>query len=105
MNWRFTSKRCACELATAVGNHFIHVHVELRAAASHPDMQRKHVLILAREDLVARLNNESVLLVVQPTASMIGIGGGFLQSRICCDHLARNQILSYAEMFKRPLRL
>ena len=61
--------------------------------------------MLARENLVTRLNNESVLLVVEPAASMIGIGGGFLQSRICGNHLARHQILPYAEMFERPLRL
>src|SRR5277367_1113392 len=36
---------------------------------------------------------------------MIGIGGGRLEGRVRRNHLARNQILSYAEMFKRPLGL
>src|SRR5580704_3163245 len=105
MNWRFAPERRACELATAVRNHLIHVHVELGAAASHPDMQRKHVLMSACENLVAGLNNESVPLVIKLATSMIGIRSGFLQSRIRCDHFARDQILSYAEMFERPLRL
>jgi hypothetical protein len=34
------------------------------------------------------LNNESVPPVIEPTTSMIGIRGGFLQSRIRCNHLA-----------------
>jgi hypothetical protein len=35
-------------------------------------MQRKHVVVLAREDLVARLNDQSVLLVVEPLAGVVG---------------------------------
>src|SRR5580704_4362143 len=105
MNWRLTPERRACELATAVRNHLIDVHVELSTAASHPDMQRKHVLMSACENLVAGLNNESVPLVIKLATSMIRIHGGFLQNRIRRDHFARDQILSYAEMFKRPLRV
>ena len=105
MNRRLAPERRAGELAAAVGNHLIHVHVELRAASRHPDMQRKHVLMLAGEDLVTGLNDQLVPLVVEPPAGVVGIGGGFLQSGVRGNHLARDQILPDAEMFERTLRL
>ena len=61
---RLAAKWSAGKLATAVGNHFVHVHVELRAAARHPNVQRKHVFVLTSEDLVANLYDEVVALVV-----------------------------------------
>src|ERR1700735_3710453 len=105
MNWCLAPERRTCELTTAVGDHLVYIHVELRTAARHPYVQREHVMMLASEDLITGLDNQFVPLVVEPTTSMIGISSGFLQRRVRCNHLARNQILSYAEMFKRPLRL
>ena len=105
MNRRLASERRAGELAAAVGDHFVHVHVELRAAAGHPHMQRKHVVMLAGEDFVADLNDQLVALIVEPLAGMVGVGGGFLQDGVGGDHLARNQILADAEMFERALGL
>jgi len=46
------------ELAAAVGDHLVHVHVELRAAAAHPDVQREHVVVLALEDFVTAPHDE-----------------------------------------------
>src|ERR1700757_5007524 len=105
MNGPLASERRACKLATPVRNHLIHVHVELGAAAGHPDVQREHIVMLAREDLVARLNNEPVPLGVEVAYRMVGMGCGFLQSRISRNHLAWHEILPYAEVFNRPLRL
>src|SRR5258708_23912799 len=105
MNRGLAAKWCASELAAAVGNDLVHVHVELRAASRHPNMERKHVLMASCEDLIAGLNDQFVLLVVEPPAGMIGISGGFLQGGVCRYHLARDQILPDAEMFKRPLCL
>ena len=63
--------------------------VELRAAAGHPHMQGKHVVMLAGETLVAGLDDQLVRLVVQSLAGVVGVGAGLLQGRVGSDHLAR----------------
>jgi hypothetical protein len=68
-------------------------------------MQRKHVMVLTGENFVAGLNDQLVLLILEPLAAMVGCGSGFLQDGIGSDHLTRNQILAYAEMFERALCL
>src|ERR1700756_1378016 len=100
MDRRLASKRRACELAAAVGNYLIHVHVELRSASRHPNVKRKHVSMLAGEDLITSLNDESVLLVIESTACVVCVGGSLLQSGVCRNHLARDEILADVEMFK-----
>src|SRR5882672_6950870 len=100
MDRSFASKRRARELATPVGNDLVYVHVELCPASRHPDVQREHVLVLARENLIASLHNESVTLVIEPLPGMVGIGGAFLQRGIGCDHLPRDQILSDAKVLQ-----
>ena len=105
MNRRVAAERRAGELAAAVGDHFVDVHVELRAAARHPDVQRKHVVMLAGEDFVAGLDDQLVALIVEPLAVVVGDGGGFLQGGVGRDHFAGNQILADAEMLERTLGL
>src|SRR5580658_883102 len=58
MNRPFAGERRACELTAAVRNDLIYVHVELRSASRHPHVKRKHVLVLAGENLITRLENE-----------------------------------------------
>jgi integrase len=60
------TERRAGQLAAAVGDHLVHIHVELCAAAGHPDVQWKHVLMLAGEDLIADLDDPLVRGVPQP---------------------------------------
>src|SRR5271166_137140 len=105
MDRRVASKGSASELAAPIGDHFVDVHVELGAAASHPYMQRKHVVMLTRQDLVTGLNDQLVALIVQPLAIMVRDGGGLLQGGVGRDHLARNQVLADAKMLKRALGL
>ena len=105
VNRRLASKRRARELAAAIGNHFVYVHVELGAAAGHPHVQRKHVMMPARKDLVTDFNDQLVWLLGEPLAVAVGEGGGFLQDRVGGDHFAGNQIRADTEMFKRALRL
>src|SRR4030095_8445763 len=102
---RLASEWCARELTAAVGDHLVHVHVELGAAAGHPHMQREHVVMLASEDFVASLNDQLVLLIFEPLAGMICRGSSLLQDGIGRDHLTRNQIFADAEMLKRALCL
>ena len=105
MNRSFAAQRCACQLAAAVGDYFVHVHVELRAAASHPDVEREHVAVFASEDFVTGLDDEFVFLIVETLAVVVGAGSGFFQCGIGCNHFARDQILADAEMFERSLGL
>jgi len=79
MNRSLAPERRARELAAPIGDHLVHVHVELGAAARHPHMQRKHVVMLSGEDFVASLNDQIVLLILESLAGMICRGSGFLQ--------------------------
>src|SRR5260370_13855793 len=105
MTRRRAAKWCARELAATVGDHLVHVHVELSAASSHPDMQRKHVLMAAGEDLITDLDDQLVVLFVEPLAGIVGIGGSFLQNGVRANHFARHEVLADAEVLKRALGL
>jgi hypothetical protein len=105
MNRRLRPQRRAGNLAAAVGDHLVDVHVELRAAAGHPHMQREHVVVLAGQDLVADLDNEPMHLVVETLAGMVGVGRRLLQDGEAGHHLARDQVLADAEMLERALGL
>ena len=76
MNRRLAPERRAGDLAAAVRDHLVHVHVELRAAAGHPHMQRVHVVMLAGKDLVTYLEDQLPGLVVEPLVGMVRVGGG-----------------------------
>src|SRR5262245_41011620 len=95
----------AGKFAAAVRDHLVDVHIELRAASSHPDMEREHVMMLAGEDFVAGFNNQLVLLIAEPLASMICDRRRLLQNGIRGDHLARHQVLADAEVLERALSL
>jgi len=61
--------------------------------------------MLTGEELIAGLNNERVVLTIKPAAFVIRVGGGLLQDRVGCDHLAGDQIFPDAEMLERSLGL
>ena len=100
VNWRLARERRAGELAAAVGDHLVHVHVELGAAARHPHMQREHVVMLAGQYFVTDLDDQLVGLVVESLAGMVRVGGGFLQNGVRGNHLTRDQVLADAEVLK-----
>jgi hypothetical protein len=102
---RFARERRASKLAAAIRDHLVHVHVELRAAARHPDVQGKHVVVLAGEDFVADLRDQPVGFVSQPLAGVVGNGSRLFEDGISRNHLTRDQILADAEMLERALRL
>ena len=106
MDRLLAAERLTGDLAAAVGDHLVDVHVELRAAAGHPDVQRKHVVMLAGEDLVADLDDQR-LLVRRPSrpAGVVDQRGRLLDDGVGGDHLPRDQVVADAEMLQRALRL
>ncbi len=63
-------------------------------------MQRKHILMLSRENLVTDPNDQCVTLVVKPPGRMVRVGSGLFQGGVCGDHFARDQVRADAEMFQ-----
>ena len=105
MNRSLAAERRGGELATPVGDHLVHIRVELGAAARHPYVQREHVLVLSIQNLVADLDDQLVSLIVEPAAGTVRMRRRLLQDGIGRDHLAGNQILADAEMLERALCL
>jgi len=77
----------------------------LRAAAGHPHMQGKHVVMLTGEDLVTDLDDQIVAFVVESLSSMVCVSSSFLQNRVRGDHFPRHEVLANAEVFKGTLGL
>ena len=96
---------CSSELTAAVGDDFVDVHVELGAAASHPYVQWKHVVMLSSQDFVAGFDDQVVLLRTKTPTGVVHIGSRFFERRVGGDHLPWNQILANAEMLERSLGL
>src|ERR1700733_14592685 len=105
MNRRLGAKWCARELAAAVRNYLVHVHVELRAATRHPNMQGEHVLMLASKNLVTSATDQCAPLIVQAAPGMVRIGRGLFQNRVGGDHLPRYEVRSDGEVLQRALGL
>ena len=61
--------------------------------------------MLACDDLVANLDDQVELLVLEAAALVVGDGGTLLEDRIGADHLTRHQVLADAEMLQRALGL
>ena len=77
MDRLLAAQRLAGDLGAAVGDHLVDVHVELRAAAGHPDVQRKLVVVLAFENLVADRDDQVLLRVAEPPAFWFAIAAAF----------------------------
>src|SRR6516162_9030726 len=105
MNRGLAAERRACELETTVRDHLVHVHVELGAATSHPNMQRKHVVVLTAYDFVADLDDQLILLVTETLAGVVGVGRSLLEGGIGDNHLPGHEIPANAEMLQGTLSL
>src|SRR5260221_8769983 len=70
---------------------------ELGTAAGHPDMQGKHVVMFAGEDLVAGLNDQLIALIVESLARVVRSGSGFFQGDRKSTRLnSSHTVISYA---------
>jgi hypothetical protein len=50
MNRPLAAERSASELAASVCDDLVDVHVELRSATGHPDVERKHLMVHAGKE-------------------------------------------------------
>ena len=100
-----TSERSARELAAPIRDHLIDVHIELGTATRHPDMQRKHIVMLPGENFIAGLNDQLVALIIKPLPVVVCDRGSFLQRSVGGDHFAGNQVFPDTKVLKRPLGL
>ena len=96
---------CPGELATAVRDHLVHIHVELRAAAGHPHEEWEVLLMLPVQQFIAGPDDQFSLAVLEAPGAFVGDGGSFLDQGIGPDHLLRHPVLSNAEEAQRPLGL
>jgi hypothetical protein len=105
VNRRFAPQGRTGELATTVGDHLIHIHIELRATARHPHMERKHILVLTSEDFITGLDNQMKRLIRKATTLMVCDCRRFFNHSVGSDHLLRHQIPADTEIFKGTLGL
>src|SRR5215470_7815489 len=105
MNRFLAPERSSCDLGAAVRDHLVHVHVELGAASGHPHVERKHVVMLAGDDLVADPGDQLMGLGTEAAARAICVGCRFLEYRVGDNHLPRNEVGADAEVLERSLGL
>ena len=97
--------RTAEDLAGAVGEHLVHVHVGLRPAAGLPDGQRELGVVLARDHLVRGLDDGLGLLRVEALEVQVDLRRGALHLRQRLDQLRRHLLAADLEVRQRALRL
>src|SRR5262249_16306938 len=100
-----TAERLPGNLRAAVGDDLVDVHVELGAAAGHPDVQRELVPVLALKDLVADTDDQVLLSIAESAGLVVDQRGRLLDERVGGDHLPGDQVVADAEMLQGPLRL
>jgi hypothetical protein len=105
MHRRLAAQRRTVKLAGTVRNHLVDIHIELRAASGHPDMQGEHVVMPTSQNLVRDRDDQIVDLLIHSLARVVGVGGSLLQNGEGRDQFARDQILPNAEIFERALGL
>ena len=90
MDRRFAPQWRTGELAAAIGNYLIDVHIKLSSTPGHPHMQREHIVMLTGQDFIARFDDQLVALIIEAFAVVVRNGSGFLQGCVGSDHLPRN---------------
>ena len=100
-------QRLACELVTAVGDDLVGVHIALGAAARLPDDERKVIVELALDDLVAGRCDGSAFFGRHFVGAQgcIGERGSLFEIAEGADDLAWHDLLADGEVFKAALGL
>ena len=103
VNRRLAPQDPARQFDGPVGDHFVDVHIGLRAAAGHPDVQGKMVVQLALEDFLRGPNDQPGFICRQPPQFPVGQGRGLLDQGQGPDHLQGHQVVADGKVEQRPL--
>jgi hypothetical protein len=95
----------AHQLRATVGQHFVDVHIALRAGTRLPDRQRELARMLAFEDFVGSLHDGGGLVSRQLAQRTVDGGSGALALRHCRNQLRRHALGRDGEVVQRALRL
>ena len=87
------------------GDHLVHIHIGLRAAAGLEDGQRELIIVLAPADRLGRILDGIAQLYVQSVGA-IDARGGLFDSSLRMDDLQRHPLmLGKGEVLQAALRL
>ena len=96
---------CASDFVGAVGEHFVHVHIGLRARAGLPHHQRELAVELARQHVVGSLHNQIRLLLLDAPERGVHLRGGFFHQRHRVNHRLRQGFAADFEILAAALGL
>ncbi|RMS18559.1 hypothetical protein ALP75_201500 [Pseudomonas syringae pv. actinidiae] len=94
VHWRFAATALAGQFVSAAGNHFVDVHVALRATAGLPDHQRKLRVVLTVEHLVGSLFDQPGDIGRQVAVAVVDACGGFLDQGQRMQHGQRHTLVA-----------
>ena len=97
----FRAEHAAGQLDGAVGDHFVGVHVGLRAAAGLPDAQGELIVEFAGDHVVSRLGDQARLFRRELAKLLIDQGRGLFQNAESTDQLGGHGVAADIEMHKR----
>ena len=103
--WRFAAAAFAGQFVGAPGDHFVDVHVALRAAAGLPDDQRELVVVLATQHFVGGLFDQPGDVGRQVAVAVVDACRGLLDQRQGVQHRDGHALLANGEVDQRALGL
>ena len=104
---RLAAHLSAQDLYGAVGHNLVDVHVALRAGSRLEDNKREHLVVLASDDLVARLRDGLENLLRDAPFGTVVHGATLFDGSHRVDDLQRHPVLARSdrEVLKAPLCL
>ncbi len=102
---RFAPALAAEELGGAVREHFVHVHVGLRAGAGLPHDEGKMLVELARERFVRGSDDRAPLLLVEDAEGHVHGRRGFLHEHLRAHDFGRHRLAGEMEVMQAALGL
>ena len=95
----------AQDFGRTVGNHFVHVHVGLRAGTGLPNGEREVAVQLAGEDFLAGLRDGVHATIIELAELLVGQSAGTLEHCERAGDLHRHLFNADLEVFVAALRL
>ncbi len=105
MNRVLAAQLAAGQLDCPVRDHFVGVHVALRAAAGLPDPQREVGIEFAFDHLVRGLDDQLGPVARENPEVAVDLGGGLLEQAHRADHGAGHLVVAMREISQRALGL